>query len=726
MRFRVLFAAGVLAVMQTPALAAPSAIHPFASADVFALEWASDPQIAPDGSQVAYVRRSFDIKTDQPRRMIWLVSRDGTDHRPLAGGAAQEANPRWSPDGTRLAYVSGDAESGAQIYVKWLAAGVTTHVTNLTEAPSNLAWSPDGRTLAFVMRVPVTRELLAVKLPDAPKGAKWADPLKAIDRVVYRADGEGFLPDAFKHVFIVPADGGTARQLTEGPYDHGDLAWTPDGRELLVSANRRADADMNPADTEIHAIDLATGAIRALTNRFGPDDSPAVSPDGKLIAYTGFDDRYQGYQRKRLYLLHRDGGEIRELAAALDRDVVQPTWSRDGKKIYFQFDDQGRTKIASADLAGKIVELADDLGGEGWSRPYGGGTFSVARDGTIAYSANDPLAPADVGLLDHGKRRHLTELNADLLRQRTLGQVEEIWSTSSADGRRIQSWLIHPPGYDPAKKYPLILEIHGGPFANYGPRFAAELQLYAAAGYAVLFSNPRGSTSYGEEFGNLIHHAYPGNDYDDLMSAVDAAIAAGGIDGERLFVTGGSGGGVLTAWIVGKTGRFRAAAVQKPVINWTSFVLTADATNFFYKYWFENPPWKDPEAYWMRSPLSLVGNVTTPTMVVTGEQDYRTPISESEQFYEALRLRGVDTLLVRVPGASHSLDARPSLLISRIAHILAWFAKHDPTAPKAPAGPEGAANEKGSLFFRRTTLNEDDGGADGTRTRDPRRDRPVF
>ncbi len=691
MHFSALCAVCLLVAMPAPATAEASAIRPFASADVFALEWASDPQIAPDGSQVAYVRRSFDIKTDLPRRMIWLVSRDGTGHRPLAGGAAQESSPRWSPDGTRLAYVSGDAEGGAQIFVKWLADAVTTRVTNLIDSPSRLVWSPDGKSLAFVMRVPVKRELLAVKLPDAPKGARWADPLQAIDRVVYRADGEGFLPDAFRQVFIVPADGGTARQLTEGPYEHADLAWAPDGRELLVAANRRADADLSPVDTEIHAIDLATGSIRALTNRFGPDDSPAVSPDGKLIAYTGFDDRYQGYQRRRLYLLHRDGGETRELAATLDRDVEQPTWSGDGRVIYFRFDDQGRTKIASVDLAGKVVELADDLGGEGWSRPYSGGSFSVARDGTIAYSANDPLAPADVGWLSRGKRRHLTELNADLLGQRSLGQVEEIWSTSPADGRRIQSWLIHPPGQDPAKKYPLILEIHGGPFANYGPRFAAELQLYAAAGYAVLFSNPRGSTSYGEEFGNLIHHAYPGNDYDDLMSAVDAAIAGGGIDGERLFVTGGSGGGVLTAWIVGKTGRFRAAAVQKPVINWTSFVLTADATNFFYKYWFENPPWEDPEPYWKRSPLSLVGNVTTPTMVVTGEQDYRTPISESEQFYQALRLRGVDTLLVRVPGASHSLDARPSLLISRVAHILAWFAKYDPAATKGLDGSQGAA-----------------------------------
>jgi len=691
MHLRVLFATCLVLALLAQAAGAAAAAPPFAALDVFALEWASAPQIAPDGSQVAYVRRSFDIRSDAPRSMIWLIGRDGVNHRPLTGGSISEASPRWSPDARRIAYVAVDGDGGAQIFVKWLDAGVTTRVANLTEAPSRLAWSPDGMALAFVMRVPVKRQVLEVKLPDPPKGARWAEPLQAIDRVVYRADGEGFLPDAYRQVFVVPADGGTARQLTDGPWQHGAIDWTPDGRKLLVSANRRPDADLVPADSEIHEIDLATGSIHALTKRFGPDASPAVSPDGRYIAYTGFDDRYQGYQRARLYLMRRDDGDIRELAADLDRDVENPVWSRDGRSIYISYDDQGTTRVAAVDLAGRVTNLIDDLGGEGWSRPYGGGSFSVARDGTIAYSANDALAPAEVGLLDQGKSRRLTRLNADLLGRRTLGSVEEIWTNSSADGRRIQSWLIRPPGHDPAKKYPLILEIHGGPFANYGPRFAAELQLYAAAGYAVLFSNPRGSTSYGEEFGNLIHHAYPGNDYDDLMSAVDAAIAGGGIDGERLYVTGGSGGGVLTAWIVGRTGRFRAAAVQKPVINWTSFVLTADLTSFFYKYWFSAPPWDKPEEYWQRSPLSLVGNVTTPTMVVTGEQDYRTPISESEQYYQALRLRGVDTLLVRVPGASHSLDARPSQLISRIAHILAWFAKYDPAATRDLDGSQGAA-----------------------------------
>ncbi len=683
------------ALIGAPLAGAATAKPAFAPMDVFALEWASDPEISPDGSQVAYVRQSFDIKSDNRRRMIWLVDRDGTKHRPLAGGAGGQTSPRWSPDGTRLAFVAKDGEDGAQIHVHWFADGVTSRVTNLVQAPSRLAWSPDGRQLAFVMRVAAKRNPLKVKLPEAPEGAKWAEPLKAIDRMVYRADGEGFLPDAFSQVFVVPADGGSARQLTDGPFDHEDIAWSSDGREIFVSANRRPDVDQMPNDSELHAIDLASGQIRALTKRFGPDAQPAASPDGKQIAYVGYDDDYQGYQRARLYVLRRDTGESRELAADLDRDVVDPVWSRDGRRVYFSYDDQGTTRIAEVDLAGRVTKLVDDMGGEGWSRPYGGGSFSIARDGSIAYSANAALAPAEVGLFDGGKARRLTNLNADVLGERELGAVEEIWSTSAIDGRRIQSWLIRPPGYDASKKYPMVLEIHGGPFANYGPRFAAELQLYAAAGYVVLFSNPRGSTSYGEEFGNLIHHAYPGRDYDDLMSAVDAAIAKGGVDESRLFVTGGSGGGVLTAWIVGTTDRFRAAAVQKPVINWASFVLTADLPNFFYKYWFSTPPWEDYDAYWQRSPLSRVGNVKTPTMVVTGELDFRTPISESEQFYQALRLRGIDTLLVRVPGAPHSLDQRPSQLIARVAYILGWFAKHDPAAPPPasdPTEPSGAGS----------------------------------
>ncbi len=387
----------------------------FRAEDVFALEWASDPEISPDGTQVAYVRRSFDIKTDSRQGAIWLIDTEGSNHRPLSSGASRESSPRWSPDGSRLAFVATDGDDGAQIHVHWFAQGVTSRVTNLIESPSNLAWSPDGRQLAFVMRVAARHEPLKVKLPEAPEGAQWAEPLKAIDRMVYRADGEGFLPNAFSQVFVVPADGGSARQLTDGPFDHEGIAWSSDGREILVSANRRPDLDQMPNDSEIHAIDFASGQIRALTKRFGPDAEPAASPDGKHVAFTGYDDAYQGYQRARLYVLRRDTGESRELAAELDRDITNPVWSRDGRRILFSYDDQGTTRIAEVDLSGRVVNLVDDMGGEGWSRPYGGGSFSVARDGAIAYSANQALAPAEVGLFDGGKSRRLTQLNADVL-----------------------------------------------------------------------------------------------------------------------------------------------------------------------------------------------------------------------------------------------------------------------------------------------------------------------
>ncbi|MEM8561196.1 MAG: S9 family peptidase, partial [Pseudomonadota bacterium] len=288
-------------------------------------------------------------------------------------------------------------------------------------------------------------------------------------------------------------------------------------------------------------------------------------------------------------------------------------------------------------------------------------------------------SPANISVGRRGRdnTKQLTALSNNMLAHRDLAKIEELELQSSVDDLAIQAWIAKPPGFDPKKKYPLIMEIHGGPHAAYGPHFAAEIQLFAAAGYVVVYANPRGSSSYGEAFGNLIHHNYPSQDYDDLMSVVDATIELGFVDSERLFVTGGSGGGVLTAWIVGNTDRFRAAVVAKPVINWTSFVLTADNPAYFSRYWFESFPWEDQDSYWRRSPLSLVGNVSTPTMLLTGEDDLRTPMPETEQYYQALKLQGVDTAMVRMPTASHGIANRPSQLIGKVAAILAWFEQHD-------------------------------------------------
>jgi acylaminoacyl-peptidase len=649
----------------------------FELADIFQLEYASDPQISPDGQQVVYVRNFMDIMKDRRRSNLWIINYDGTEHRPLTTGNENDSSPRWSPDGKRLAYVS-RANGSSQIYVRWMDTGQTAKLTNLTKSPSSITWSPDGRWIAFSMMVPERGKPFA-EMPPKPKGAEWARPPRVITKLKYRADGRGYLEDGYTHLFVLPADGGTPRQITSGPYNHGGpIAWSPDGTSILFSANRHEDWEYDPMNSEIYEVSLVDGSIKALTDRKGPDRNPVLSPDGRRIAYLGFDDKLQGYHVTRLYVMNRDGSGKKVLTQDLDRSVRRPVWSRDGKGIYFQYDDEGNTKIGYISLSGKIQTLARDVGGISLGRPYASGSFSVAANGRFAYTHSRPDHPADVAVGRRGSAaaKRITRLNDDLFGHKKLGSVEEIWYTSSYDGRKIQGWIVKPPEFDPQKKYPLILEIHGGPFANYGDRFAAEIQLYAAAGYVVLYTNPRGSTSYGEEFGNLIHHNYPGQDYDDLMSGVDAVIERGYIDEDNLFVTGGSGGGVLTSWIVGKTDRFRAAVVAKPVINWYSFVLTADNYNFFYKYWFPGFPWDVPEQYLKRSPISLVGNVTTPTMLLTGEVDYRTPISETEQFYQALKLRKVETAMVRLPQASHGIAARPSYLMAKVAYILKWFEKH--------------------------------------------------
>jgi dipeptidyl aminopeptidase/acylaminoacyl peptidase len=375
--------------------------------------------------------------------------------------------------------------------------------------------------------------------------------------------------------------------------------------------------------------------------------------------------------------MDKDGSNSRVLTGSLDRSVGDPQWSADGKSVYVDYADHGVTKVARVGLDGSISTVAEGLAGGGLDRPYSGGEYSVGGNGVLAFTAGDPLHPADLAVAGKGGVRRLTNLNADLFVSKTLGKVEALPVKSTFDAKDVDAWIVTPPNFDPAKKYPLILEIHGGPFSSYGPLFSSDDQLYAAAGYVVVYANPRGSTSYGEAFANEIDRNYPSHDYDDLMSAVDAAIAKGFVDPDHLYVTGGSGGGALTAWIVGKTHRFRAAATQKPVINWSSEVLTTDGYNGMAKYWFAKLPWEDPMGYWNRSPLSLVGNVTTPTLVVVGEEDNRTPPEEAEQYYAALQLRGVPTALVKVPGASHGgLAGRPSQSAAKASAILAWFERY--------------------------------------------------
>lgn len=643
--------------------------------DVYNLEYVSDPQISPDGTRIIYARNFQDVMTDKSLSNLWIINFDGSRNRPLTTGNQNDFSPQWSPDGTMILYKS-NREGSIQLYLRWMDDGAETRLTNFPEPPGNFRWSPDGKYIAFDMFVTDKHEDFA-RLPAKPEGARWNDPPRYIDRLNYRADGEGYLKEGFVQLFTLSIDGGTPRQVTYDPNDHLDFDWSNNGETIYFTANLHENGELDPMNSEIYELDLNSLQVHQITDRQGPDQKPLVSPDGKKLAYLGFDDRYQGYQPARLYVMNMDGSDVQLISGDLDRSVDQVEWSSDGKGMYFTYDDQGNTRIGFFSLDGKRIDLAGDLGGTSLGRPYGSGSFSVSSSGQLAYTYSTPLNPADLMTVDKkGDRHRLTRLNDDLFRYKKLGSVEEIRYESSFDGREIQGWICKPSDFDPEKKYPLILEIHGGPFSNYGDRFSAEIQLYAAAGYVVLYTNPRGSTSYGEEFGNLIHHNYPGQDYDDLMSGVDAVIAKGYVDQNKLYVTGGSGGGILTAWIIGKTNRFKAAVVAKPVINWYSFVLYSDGPAFFSKYWFGKYPWEDPDPFIKRSPLSLVGNVVTPTMLMTGEEDYRTPIAETEQFYAALKLRQIETAMVRIPGASHGITSRPSNLIAKVAYILQWFKNH--------------------------------------------------
>jgi len=661
-----------------PALSsAPAEKESFQMKDVFGLVYAADPQISPDGQRVIYARAFMDVMKDRRRSNLWIINRDGSGHRPLTTGNQNDGSARWSPDGTRLVYVS-STDGTSQIFMRWMDTGQTAKLTQLTQPFGDLSWSPDGRTIAFSMFVPEETKPLPT-LPVKPEGADWAAPAKLIDRLTYRMDGAGYVRAGCWHLFLLSSEGGTPRQITSGKFDaQGEIVWTPDGKSLLFASNREPDWEYDPLNTEIQEISIESGQIKALTKRQGPDSSPSVSPDGKQIAYLGFDDRLQFYQVTALYVMNRDGSDPRILTPKLDRDVSRPVWGPDGRSLCFQYDDRAMTKIARVSLSGTITDLTDEVGGLSIDRPYSAGSFSLSRNGFYAFTYSSADRPADVavGSLAGPGVRRITSLNGDFLGHIDLAEIEEIWFESSLDRRKVEGWLVKPPGFDPSRKYPLILEIHGGPVSNYGPRFAADMQLYAAAGYVVLYTNPRGSDSYGEEFGNLIHHNYPGDDYYDLVSGVDAVVAKGYVDPDNLFITGGSGGGVLTAWTIGRTDRFRAAAVQKPIINWASSVLTSDGSNHFYKYWFPGFPWDHVEHYAKRSPLSLVGNVKTPTMVLNGEEDYRTPMSEAEQYYAALKLRKIDAALVRIPGASHDIADRPSQMIEKVAYILKWFEDH--------------------------------------------------
>ncbi len=636
------------------------------------LEWegVQAPQLSPDGQHVVYVRTWVDKINDRQQSSVWIMGVDGSKNRALVEGSSV----RWSPDGTRIAYVASGTPTGSQIWVRWMdAEGATSQVTHLNETPADLEWSPDGKWIAFTMNVPKS-ESWPIKMPSAPRGAKWVESPRIVTALDYRQDRVGYTDNGKRHAFLVPADGGSPRQMTDGDWDHAGPQFSPDGRTLLVTGNRKVDAEYDFQDSEIYAIDVADGSIRALTSRKGPDGGPAWSPDGKLIAYTGYDLTGIDNTVSQLYVMGADGSAPRSLTRTLDRSPGALKWTADGSGIYFNADDQGTTQLYLAPLTGavrKVTSGAQVLN-----------TSDIGRNGIAVGTRATSDKPNDIVKFDlrkPGEFTYLTAVNEDVLTGKKIASVEEMWFNSK-DGLRIHGWLVKPPDYQAGRKYPLMLEIHGGPWSQYTVGFSFARNEHAANGYLVLYTNPRGSTGYGQAFINGIEKSYPGKDFDDLMAGVDATIAKGIVDTTRMYVFGCSGGGVLTSWVVGHTDRFAAASANCPVTNWMSFAGQTDGP--FWYTTFVKPFWEDPTDHLKRSPLMYVGNVKTPTMLMTGELDLRTPMPQTEEYYSALKYRKVPTAMIRFKEEWHGTSSRPSNFLRTQLYLRSWFEKW-------PAKPDG-------------------------------------
>ncbi|HTS30531.1 MAG TPA: S9 family peptidase [Bryobacteraceae bacterium] len=636
----------------------------------FQMETITAPDIAPDGSQIVFTRGWTDTMKDQSQANLWLVGQDGQRPRELTQGAWRDSEPAWSPDGKRIAFLS--TRSGTpQIHVMWADTREVSQLTHLDYAPSALRWSPDGKWIAFNMTIPDETPLLPIKLPKTPKGAQLAKPAVIVDRLSWGRDGVGPVAKGYAHVFVIDsALGGTPRQITQGNYAHSAAEWSPDGATMYVSAIRKPDAEYLKNDSEVYAIDVKSLAVKQLTSRKGPDNNPHPSPDGRWIAYTGFDEQGLTNTIASLYVMDKDGAHQRLWAGKFPSSPTDLRWAEDSSGVYYLMQERGVENLYYAPLK---LDYPDKprLVTSGNQVLTG---VSIARNGTAAAVRSGPKEPGSLVAfrLDRPNEiRKLVDVNEDVLSGVKLGDTEEL-NFTAPDGLKVQGWLIKPAEFDASRKYPLVLYIHGGPWSMYTVGFSWDFQNFAASGYGVLFLNPRGSTGYGQDFVSGIQHSYPGKDFDDLMAGVDAALAKGWVDKDNLFVCGGSGGGVLTAWIVGHTNRFRAAVSMRPVIDWGSFVGNTDGASWYDQ--FTKYPWEDPAQYAERSPLHYVANVTTPTMVMTGEADLRTPITQSEEFYRALKLLKKDTLLVRMPEEFHGWR-RPSHRIMQQLYLMAWFEK---------------------------------------------------
>jgi len=699
--------------------------------DLFDFVWIGDAQVSPDGSRVVFVRVTVNEKKEGYNTSVWMVSTSGTEtpHRLTTG--ERDSTPRWSPDGKSLAFTRSTEKDGKpeppQLCMLSMGGGDAFSFTSLPKGASDPRWSPDGKLIVFSSSSnpddlekqekkkrkdeeqkrsgdsSASSSTSPAKDPDKSKAdgaaknpeSERESDVHVITRAVYRSNEEGYLD--FKrpgHLWIVnaprtPDEKVQPRQLTRGRFDEDDPIWSKDSSQIFFTTLHNDEPYYDTQKTEICSIPVAGGEPTKITTVEMNVGAMALSPDGKQVAFTGsVEEPVNSYTQPDLWVLDLvKDAKPRNLTGGFDFDVGAsvfgdngspragggnvPIWTPDGKAIVENFAREGRTNIGSFDVAtGTLTELTK--GDQAVPR------FRAAAPdlSKLVYLVSTPTRLNDLFWLDRisGEARQLTHSNDELFGQLNLTEPEEI-RYKSFDGKMIQAWLQRPPGFDKAKKYPLILNIHGGPHAAYGFVFAHEFQWMAAKGYVVLYPNPRGSTSYGQDFGNVIQYHYPGDDYKDLMIGVDETIKRGFIDEKKLGVTGGSGGGLLTNWVVGHTDRFAAAVSQRDIASWADWWYTADFT-LFQPRWFKAPPFDDPEDFKARSPITYIKDVKTPMMFILGETDTRTPSSAGgEQMFRALKFRKVPTVMVKFPNETHELSrsGQPWHRVERLQHIVGWF-----------------------------------------------------
>ncbi|MBY0504734.1 MAG: S9 family peptidase [Bryobacteraceae bacterium] len=659
--------------------------------DLYQFTWVADPQISPDGQRVVYTRVTVNKKHDNYETALWIIPSAGGAPRQLTAGP-RDASARWSPDGKTLAFVRSTETSG-QIHLLSLEGGEARPLTGIPKGASSPVWSPDGRLIVF--------SSTAIDADFDPKQPEEKSDVKVITRAAYRNNGTGYSdPERRPHLWVVdvptvPAGVAKARQLTKGEFSESGALWSRDSARVFFTSNRVLEPYYESPDADLYVVDAKGGDIAKVTSIDGAISSLSLNPAGNRIAFTGAINRLgnapqRSYSQTDLFFSDTAPGSTAknlttgydfDIAASIGGDQAPPRggesakslWSADGRFVFVVGAEEGRANLKRVDVeTGRVTALTE--GNHALS------SFTATPDGNqIVALISTPTSIGELFIIDGatGKLKQLTQSNQELFSKLQLTHPETIWY-KSFDGKRIQAWVQRPPDFQEGKKYPLILNIHGGPHAAYGFTFDHEFQWMAAKGYIVLYPNPRGSTTYGQDFGNVIQYHYPGDDHLDLMAGVDELIKRGWVDPDRLGVTGGSGGGVLTNWAIGHTDRFKAAVSQRSIADWTSFWYTADFTQFTSS-WFRGAPWESQADFQERSPITHIRKINTPLMLIEGEADLRTPpAAGGEQMFRALKYLRKPVVMVRFPGESHELSrsGKPVHRVERLQHIVAWFDKY--------------------------------------------------